>query len=269
MSDGGIAFDANCSPLIINNTIAYNSSPVGGGIGCYGSSPILVNTVLYGNSAEQGNQVNLQTEDSDPIFLYCDIEGGREQFGGPGAGDNYTGRFEYNISSNPCFVDTTKDNFHLSDLSPCIGAGSDSIKIDTKWYYAPAYDFEGNPRPNPIGSSPDIGAFESEQTSVEGNLMGSYVPKAYTLEQNYPNPFNPQTTIRYELPTRSRIRLLIYDVPGQVVADLVTIEQSAGWNQVVWNANVSSGLYFYRIEAVSKENPSRRFVETKKMIMLK
>jgi hypothetical protein len=93
--------------------------------------------------------------------------------------------------------------------------------------------------------------------------------RQYRLFQNYPNPFNPSTTIQYGLPARSTVRLVIYNVLGQVVSDLVNTEQSAGWNQVVWNANVSSGIYFYRLEATSLDNPSKRFVETKKMLLLR
>jgi hypothetical protein len=97
----------------------------------------------------------------------------------------------------------------------------------------------------------------------------SELPKAYSLSQNFPNPFNPSTTLRYGLSSRSRVRLQVYNILGQVVADLADNEQSAGWNQVVWNANVSSGLYFYRLDAVSVSDPSKRFVDVKKMILLK
>jgi hypothetical protein len=94
-------------------------------------------------------------------------------------------------------------------------------------------------------------------------------PNQFTLSQNYPNPFNPSTTIRYALPSPSRVHLMVYNVLGQIVADLLHAEQTAGWNEIVWNANVASGLYFYRMEAVSLGDPSKRFVEVKKMVLLK
>jgi hypothetical protein len=90
-----------------------------------------------------------------------------------------------------------------------------------------------------------------------------------SLSQNYPNPFNPSTTIQYGLPSRSAVRIVIYDVLGRTVSDLVNTEQQAGIQSAVWNANASSGLYFYRLEATSKDDPSKRFVETKKMLLLK
>jgi len=104
-------------------------------------------------------------------------------------------------------------------------------------------------------------------TGIEDVTAG--IPVVYSLAQNFPNPFNPSTTLRYGLPARSSVRLVIYNVLGQVVKELVNTEQKAGYQSVVWNANVSSGLYFYRIEAISKDDPSKRFVETKKMLMLK
>jgi hypothetical protein len=92
-------------------------------------------------------------------------------------------------------------------------------------------------------------------------------PTGYELVQNYPNPFNPSTIIRYALPIASRVKLTVYNVLGQVVGELVNQEQTAGWKEVEWNADVSSGIYFYRIEATS--DPNNRFVQVKKMLLLK
>jgi sugar lactone lactonase YvrE len=108
----------------------------------------------------------------------------------------------------------------------------------------------------------------SSITSVE-NISQGVIPNSYSLNQNYPNPYNPLTTIEYGLPARSTIRLVIYNVLGQVVKELINSEQQAGVQTVVWNANVSSGIYFYRLEATSLDSPSKRFVETKKMLLLK
>ncbi|RPI05216.1 MAG: T9SS C-terminal target domain-containing protein [Ignavibacteriae bacterium] len=104
-------------------------------------------------------------------------------------------------------------------------------------------------------------------TSTEQLDIG--IPEEFTLKQNYPNPFNPSTTLRYGLPTRSSVRLVIYNVLGQIIDELVDAEQEAGYKSAVWNAIVTSGLYFYRLEAVSTDNPARRFVETKKMLLLR
>jgi hypothetical protein len=61
-------------------------------------------------------------------------------------------------------------------------------------------------------------------------------PVQFALEQNYPNPFNPATTLRYQLPTESEVKLVIYNVLGQVVSTVVDETQSLGYKSVDWNA---------------------------------
>jgi hypothetical protein len=105
-------------------------------------------------------------------------------------------------------------------------------------------------------------------TSVKD--IGGIVPKEFTLCQNYPNPFNPSTTIEIGLPLRSRVTLRVYNILGQEVALLMNgRELSAGPQQISWMANLPSGVYVYRMEAVSISDPSKRFVEAKKMLLVK
>jgi len=99
--------------------------------------------------------------------------------------------------------------------------------------------------------------------------MGKNLRRYIHFLKNYPNPFNPSTTLSYSIPTNSQVKLSIYNVLGQELAELVNTAQTAGMYQVKWNANVASGLYFYRMEAVSQSDPSRRFVEVKKMILMR
>jgi outer membrane protein assembly factor BamB len=103
----------------------------------------------------------------------------------------------------------------------------------------------------------------------EGKNTDNGIINSYHLYQNFPNPFNPSTTIRYALPYQSRVRIRIFNALGQVVTELANNEQGIGYQSVVWNANVSSGLYLYRLEATSLDNPSKRLVETKKMLLLR
>jgi hypothetical protein len=83
--------------------------------------------------------------------------------------------------------------------------------------------------------------------------------------QNYPNPFNPTTTIKYSIPELSFVTLKVYDVLGNEIANLVNEEKPTGSYDAEFTMNnlqLSSGFYFYRLQAGS-------FVETKKMILLK
>ena len=96
------------------------------------------------------------------------------------------------------------------------------------------------------------------------------LPKQFALEQNYPNPFNPSTVIRYELPAPSKVLLRIFDVLGRNTATLVDENQDGGVRSVEWNArSLSSGIYFYRLEASSLSDPSKAFAQVRKMILLK
>jgi hypothetical protein len=75
-------------------------------------------------------------------------------------------------------------------------------------------------------------------------------PVAFGLEQNYPNPFNPSTTISYSIQKAGAVNISVYNLMGQKVATLVDETKSAGQHNVRWNAaNVSSGMYYYRLEA--------------------
>ncbi len=98
-------------------------------------------------------------------------------------------------------------------------------------------------------------------TSVEG--LPTDLPTHFSLKQNYPNPFNPSTTISYDLPRKSQVRLAVFNALGQQVASLVDGEQQAGYYDVrFFGSGLASGAYFYRLQAGN-------FVETKRLLLLK
>jgi len=94
------------------------------------------------------------------------------------------------------------------------------------------------------------------------------LPATFSLSQNCPNPFNPETRIEFALPRASDVTIEVFNILGQRVTTLVSEHLSAGYKTVSWNgkdgtgAEVSSGMYFYRISASD-------FVESKKMLLLK
>lgn len=92
----------------------------------------------------------------------------------------------------------------------------------------------------------------------------------YSLEQNYPNPFNPLSTIQYTIPELSRVRLSIVNVLGQVVSvsEKGVIERGS-YQHIVDASNLSSGLYFYRLEASAFHHPEQKTVLTKKMMLIR
>jgi len=116
-----------------------------------------------------------------------------------------------------------------------------------------------------IVSNPDA----QIQIRLSSRSIGE-LPKEFALYQNYPNPFNPRTTLKYSLPSDSKVKLTIYNVLGQVVDVLVDAIESAGYQTAEWNAsNLASGVYFYRLETTSVLDASKSFTQVKKMLLLR
>lgn len=144
-----------------------------------------------------------------------------------------------NISGNG--TTTSQSIYSFSDGN--LSAGSYSYRLKQ-------IDFNGN--------------FEYFNLSNEVNIG---VPGNFALSQNYPNPFNPTTRITYDLPVDSRVNIKLFDMSGREVMTVLNETKTAGYYSVNFNgANLSSGVYFYRISA---EGNGKTFVATKKMALIK
>jgi uncharacterized protein (TIGR02145 family) len=94
------------------------------------------------------------------------------------------------------------------------------------------------------------------------------LPNEFRLVQNYPNPFNPITSIEYNLPARSQVKLEIFNILGQKIRTLENDTRPAGNYRIDWNGTddagqaVTSGIYSYRLTAGD-------FVQIKKMSLIK
>jgi len=290
--EGGGITCYGSNPILANVAITNNSGWDASGIYCRNSNPILINVTLEGNADNFGSSCGICCWDnSNPILINCimwneltveikffdlyqpntitiansDIEGGIEAIN---TNNNGTVNWlEGNIDVDPLFINTIIGDYHLQDTSLCIGAGINEIEINEIWYYSPDFDIEGNLRPSPEGSMPDMGAYENILGEPQ---VGTFDDLTFTINYlyNFPNPFNPETTISFNLSKVENIELEIFNIKGQKVKTLLNEQLSIGKHTVVWdgkdanNKQVSSGIYMYKLKAGDIQ-------QTKKMILLK
>ncbi len=92
--------------------------------------------------------------------------------------------------------------------------------------------------------------------------------KNFMLDHNYPNPFNPVTTIRFQIGNAEIVKLIIYDILGREIRNLIDDELTPGNYSVKWNGlnekglPVASGIYVYQLTAGN-------FKKTRKMLLLR
>jgi hypothetical protein len=93
-------------------------------------------------------------------------------------------------------------------------------------------------------------------------------PTRFALGLNHPNPFNPETAITYELPYKTAVELVVYDLLGQKIRTLVTGPGDSGSHRVLWDGRddvgraVASGVYVYLLKAGA-------FSAARKMVLLR
>jgi len=74
------------------------------------------------------------------------------------------------------------------------------------------------------------------------------LPTRVNLLPAYPNPFNPSTTIKYQIPEQTKVRLVVVNIVGQEVVNLVNTQQQPGEYSLTWDASdLASGIYFIRL----------------------
>ncbi|MEN3039084.1 MAG: T9SS type A sorting domain-containing protein, partial [Candidatus Kryptonium sp.] len=89
------------------------------------------------------------------------------------------------------------------------------------------------------------------------------VPTSFALYQNYPNPFNPTTTIEFDLPKETNVKLEIFNLRGEKVAELINRKLESGrYSVVVEFKDMPSGIYFYKLT-------TNEFSDVKKMVLMK
>ena len=167
------------------------------------------------------------------------------------ATSNDTGRTWTKHTGNPVLVPSGGDGWD----GTWIEGGSVLQRGDTLhiWYGGDVSPISSNPWCIGHATSPVTGIAERE----------GEVPQHFMLLQNFPNPFNPSTTIKFELPGASDVRLVVSDMLGREVSVLVNGRKEAGVHEIKFDGSaLASGVYFYRLQAGS-------FVQTKKLVILR
>ena len=257
--------------LEVNNcTFTQNTSHICP-IGIFGEIEFR-NNISYNNESDYDYEINTGNYPTITSILnveYCDIEGGEAAIY-PGNPPNQAtiNWLEGNIDEDPLFLLSGDDPYQLTELSPCVDAGTPDIT----GYFLPPWDLLHNERVwdgdgNGVAII-DMGCYEYGAPPVVGieDPIIEMIDEIYL--SNYPNPFNPETTISYQLPEDSEVELIIYNIKGQLVKTLVNELLPAGEHSAIWNGRdtndkrVGSGIYFYKLEAGD-------YHKVKKMILLK
>lgn len=179
-------------------------------------------------------------------------------------------RYDENLDDTKLIVINLGDS-EITDLSL---DHSNSMLIESDATYS--YDNLLTGNRDSGGAYPSGAGYTTQILNIEPRSTNIYSPvvfslsteepeqaKNFQLNQNYPNPFNPATTISFYLPQPEEVTLTIFDITGRQVATLVDQQMNAGPHTQVFNASaLSSGMYFYRIEA-------GEFSDVQKMMLVK
>jgi len=165
--------------------------------------------------------------------------------------------FRLMVSTDTSFTTTVIDTSGLTVsnyLTPTFGV----LQSNTSYYWRVNAS-------NPYATSVWSQRWNFQTLTIITNTGGNEakIPKVFKLYDNYPNPFNPVTKIKFDLPLSANVKLNVFDITGREIASLLNSELKSGTYEVQFNAGyLSSGIYFYKIEAGS-------FTDVKRMILIK
>ena len=227
---GGIAVEYNGidnQAVFFNNTITGNDAiTAGGGMAIVSADAVVVNSIIWGNTSESDPSIYEYVSAME--VRYSDVQGETEW---PGTG---------NITEDPQLLD---DGYHLIQGSPCQDYGTASVQINDIYYYAPLYDFDGDPRPS--CDAFDIGADEIFCVGVEE----SPVVSRQSSVVSFPNPTSGIVSFQWTMGNAEWTILKIYNAQGQLVATLLD-EMCYGDKVVRWDASgLPAGIYHYQLRA--------------------
>jgi len=242
----GIRCVFNSSPLITNNTFAYNTATTyGGALYCsQSSSPVVKNNILWGNIATGGGNQLALDQTSHPSFYNCDVQGGSAMFYYFEAPGTFTGTYINNINVDPLFSNPSNYDYSLQSTSQCIDAGT----LDTTGLGLPETDLTGGPRI--CNSHVDIGAYEN--CTITGNKDFS---SDFSSLKIYPDPSSNIITIETS-GQQVKCHLSMINLNGKNIF----IREITENKTTLDISNLTGGVYFVRI-AVEKRVLTGKFIK--------
>ena len=225
--------------IVENNTIVNNTSTtVGGGIRAWSAAMTIRNSILWGNTATTGPQINYSTV--APVVWYCDIQGG------------YPGTAILNVA--PLFESM---NYYLSPVSPCIDKGDSTL----------TYNDPEDPSNPGMALAPAKGTTRNDLGAYGGSgsarLAG--IPTVYTGVSEpfpgpaisvtlFPNPCTNLLSISFVQSQAGHLSIILYSMNGRVSRIIPDQEITTGYQRVaVPVADLDNGIYLVKIESQELE----------------
>ncbi|MBN1632974.1 MAG: Omp28-related outer membrane protein [Ignavibacteria bacterium] len=175
---------------------------------------------------------------------------------------NYKIQFKLQVSTNPSGIGSlvtiaNGNQFHDTGSVVNVSISPTTVQFNNKTYYFNRWMGSGagsynGPNPNfqvtMNNFMNQIAIWDTVNVSI--NPIGTSVPNKYELQQNYPNPFNPVTKIEFAIPKSGQVKLKVFDISGREIQTLHNGYLNAGYYETSFSgAGLSSGIYFYRLEA--------------------
>jgi len=257
VANSSVAYLINCT---LSANVSYN--PLAAAIGTgNGSDLYIYNSIVYDNEYASAYMATADYADESNLYIYNTLFEGGEEGIQIYYGDNYIYYDETNIDTDPLFYGGTEYPYNLSDLSPCIDAGTLDLP---DWIELPEFDLAGNPRI--VGSAIDMGAYEWNPT-VGVNEYQPIKKEKEKLLSVAPNPFSTSTIISAKFPVKSHVKLEIYNNYGQRVKAFMNDITLPGASHIVWdgtdlnNQTLPTGIYYVVMFVDDKEVESVKVIK--------
>ena len=96
-----------------------------------------------------------------------------------------------------------------------------------------------------------------------GNQKTNDKPNTFNLFSAYPNPFNSSVSIKFRMPNKEFVDIVIFNILGEMVRVLAKKEYKFGDNIIRWDGkdnegkHLSTGVYFCNFKSKNYQKSMR------------